>query len=874
MTQNTHVCSHCGEINTPASEICSRCGYSLVDDPIYPAMQSHSNSTVTVISTAASPHIAGVLLPGNLLGSRYRIIELIGEGGYGAVYKAQDERFQAQRLVAIKEISETQLSPRKRAKALQDFRHEANLLVQLKHPNLPNVSDVFEEGGKAYLVMEFIEGKTLEEVQEEEEQPLDESLVMGWASQLCAVLHYLHTRPQPIIFRDMKPGNVMVMADGEVKLIDFGIARIFKEAGKQDTTLLGSRGYAPPEQYGLGQSDARSDIYALGATIYDLLTKKLPIDAISRHANPKLFTPPRRLNPNISSAVEAVILKAMAKDPRKRYQTAAEMQQAIAATGQLTTSSSLPQPTSLPVTPPPVSLGPQKPGSLWQNRRWLILLIGLLILFLALPLLIFRQLSYLGTKPDPIRVWSTPHGELIGLSDGRYTFDTAADRLDASLKVAASKALAQGDKAAAKSLWSRAVRSDTSDAEALIYLEDQRVLDSGSPYITLVVGAVLTGNPSDISSGRNNLQGAYVVQKEYNDGFKLSGGRLVRLLIANAGSKSDNVAQVTEQITQAKTQDTTIIGVMGWSRSAYVEKSIPILTRAQMPMVSSTASADNLSGISPYFFRVAPSNKSQAIAGAKYAEQELHASHVALFVDPKNSYSNSLANDFKQQFVADGNQIVDTENYTVGDKASLPTLLQNALNAKPDLIYFAGYVDDLAVLLVDLPTSLPNLQVLGGDSLYSPNGYPLSARPSFSRVHFTSFAYFEEWNIPGLNKPQFFTEYPNYFNPYGEDHSQNPYGFTLADYGVILSYDAMYALLQGCQNVLIAHNALTSTTLQHGLTQITGTKAIQGVSGQISFGPNGDPIDKAIVVLYVDQDGHIHLLEKNGVQGCFVVGQC
>ena len=378
MTENTQVCSHCGKINPPKSEICSHCGYALVDDPVYPAMQARSNSTVTVSRATRSSHVTGGLLSGNLLESRYRIMEMIGQGGYGAVYKALDERFQAQRIVAIKEMSDAQLSSKKRAKALQDFRQEADLLVQLKHPNLPNVSDVFEEGGKAYLVMEFIEGKTLEEVQEEQEHPLDEGLVMGWASQLCTVFHYLHTRPQPIIFRDMKPGNVMVMADGEVKLIDFGIARIFKAAGKQDTTLLGSRGYAPLEQYGRGQSDARTDIYALGATLYDLLTKETPTDAPSRYANPRLFPPPRVFNPKISSAVETVILKAMATDPRKRYQTAAEMQQAIAATGQLTTSPSLLKPTSSPVTPPPVSSGPQKPAGLWQNRRWLLLLIGLL----------------------------------------------------------------------------------------------------------------------------------------------------------------------------------------------------------------------------------------------------------------------------------------------------------------------------------------------------------------------------------------------------------------------------------------------------------------------------------------------------------------
>ena len=220
---------------------------------------------------------------------------------------------------------------------------------------------------------------------------------------------------------------------------------------------------------------------------------------------------------------------------------------------------------------------------------------------------------------------------------------------------------------------------------------------------------------------------------------------------------------------------------------------------------------------------------------------------------------------------ADGNQIVDTENYTVGDKASLPALLQKALNSNPDLIYFAGYADDLAVLLVDLGTSHPNLQVLGGDALYTTSGYPLSAKSGFSRLRFTAFAYPDEWNILGMNKPQFFAEYASDFNPQGADHSANPYGFTRADYDVILSYDAMYALLQGCQNVLVAQNTLTSTTLQYGLTQISGTKAIQGVSGQISFGSNGDPVNKAVVVLYVDQDGHIHM---HGVLGCFAIGQC
>jgi serine/threonine protein kinase len=207
------------------------------------------------------------------------------------------------------------------------------LLVQLKHPNLPDVSDFFEENGKAYLVMEFIEGKTLEKVQDDAGGPLDEKLVMSWALQLCNVLSYLHTQPQPIVFRDLKPSNVMVTKNGQVKLIDFGIARIFKSTAARDTTTLGSRGYAPLEQYGRGQSDARSDIYALGATLYDLLTKNVPADAPTRRINPLAFEKPRQLNPRISKDTEYIVLKAMAGEPKDRYQSAADIFQAIVANG-------------------------------------------------------------------------------------------------------------------------------------------------------------------------------------------------------------------------------------------------------------------------------------------------------------------------------------------------------------------------------------------------------------------------------------------------------------------------------------------------------------------------------------------------------------
>jgi hypothetical protein len=274
------------------------------------------------------------------------------------------------------------LSSAEKAAALQDFRQEANLLVPLSHPNLPNVSDIFEEAGKAYLVMEFIEGKTLETIQEEANGPLDEHQVLDWALQLCNVLLYLHSQPQQIIFRDMKPSNVMITKNGQVKLIDFGIARIFKSSSTKDTTSLGSRGYAPLEQYGRGQSDPRSDVYALGATLYDLLTFATPPDAVTRQLNPTALIRLRQLNPRVSQVVEEIVLKAMEMDPAKRFQTIEAMYQAIMNTGLIQQSSSMQMPT-IPPAPPSTLVGQVQPPVQAQpakglSRRGLLIGAGLI----------------------------------------------------------------------------------------------------------------------------------------------------------------------------------------------------------------------------------------------------------------------------------------------------------------------------------------------------------------------------------------------------------------------------------------------------------------------------------------------------------------
>lgn len=355
------TCSNCGTRNAATDQFCSNCGYSLAQmAPSQTLVQSLHNAPTIATSGSAQRRITGALQAGQQLGGRYRVVHSVGKGGFGAVYEATDERFQARRVVAIKEMSDAQLSPVERATAIQNFRSEADLLVPLSHPNLPNVSDFFEEGGKAYLVMEFIQGKTLEKIQEDLGGPLDERRALNWTLQLCDVLNYLHTQQPPIVFRDMKPSNVMVTKNDLIKLIDFGIARFFKTTATKDTTSLGSRGYAPLEQYGRGQTDHRSDIYALGATLYTLLTNTAPLDSPVRRINPSLFETPRQLNPRVSPATEQITLKAMAEMPDQRYQSAAEMYQAIMQSGIVGQQTSQPSHPSLPpiaTVPPAVQQG-------------------------------------------------------------------------------------------------------------------------------------------------------------------------------------------------------------------------------------------------------------------------------------------------------------------------------------------------------------------------------------------------------------------------------------------------------------------------------------------------------------------------------------
>ena len=252
---------------------------------------------------------------GSLIDGKYRILQKIGQGGMSVVYLARNER--ANKQWAIKEVRKDGVHDYEVVK--QGLVAEIDMLKRLSHPHLPSIIDVIDGTESFLIVMDYVEGNPLDKAIEATGAQSQDN-VIDWAKQLCDVLGYLHSRQPPIIYRDMKPANVMLKPDGSVVLIDFGTAREYKNTSVADTTCLGTRGYAAPEQFGgMGQTDARTDIYCLGATIYHLVTGHNPC------TYPYEMKPIREWNPQLSTGLESIILKCTQSNPDDRYQSCAEL---------------------------------------------------------------------------------------------------------------------------------------------------------------------------------------------------------------------------------------------------------------------------------------------------------------------------------------------------------------------------------------------------------------------------------------------------------------------------------------------------------------------------------------------------------------------
>jgi ABC-type branched-subunit amino acid transport system substrate-binding protein len=474
---------------------------------------------------------------------------------------------------------------------------------------------------------------------------------------------------------------------------------------------------------------------------------------------------------------------------------------------------------------------------------------------------------------DPIQV---TNNEYIGISVGRTIFDT--DQVDSSFKTEAAQAYQSQDYNRARAYWELAIREDETDAEAAIYKEDQLVLDSNRPYITIVVLVSLSGGDhAAILTGRDILQGAYVAQAEYNGDLstrtslpshdnsnrRLPNGSLLRLIIANVGTPSSTDTQVAQRIVQVWDADKTIIGVTGQftSENTIVQE----LNAAKIPMLSSTQLTGTLVGI-PYLLSVAPSPEQEGSVAADYACSITH-DRIAIFYGSADLSSNQLEQAFSYEFASCGDS-VESFWYTLEDKRTLEQRFNEAWSANHNLklIYLPDVSpDDAIALLFFVRSKGSQAQVLGSNAFYQ---FVHATEPgkSFAGLLYTAFAFHDEWsgNLP--QKPWLLKDYPAIFNAQ-KQHQHSLYGTQIPNADVILSYDAT-DMLVGASREFLENEQSNITHHFDALWKKLKAGGFQGVSGCLAFDSDGQPLNKAVAVLQVQTDGTNHMVDQQGRYKC------
>ncbi|HZS78956.1 MAG TPA: ABC transporter substrate-binding protein [Ktedonobacteraceae bacterium] len=828
---------------------------------------------------------------------RYRLVEQLvlpeNQRGQGTAWLASDIQSSQSRVV-IREIPLAEESPANRSQRLRAIAFRLSELS--RYPGFPKVVDVFSEQENNFIVMRHIEGESLATLLRREGGALPERMVANFGRQLAEMLTILSQQQPPIVHGGISPETIIVSQDRtRVSLI-----HIPPFPPQEVPNSTAPSGYRAPEQV-RGNTEPASDQYAVAATLHYAVTGYDPNERMA------FFHPPaRRLNPAVSPQMEAILSRALRLSIPQRYARPSDMHKDFVALQ----AALGPEPPRVPTTNP-LAIDPIQIRKRSRNRS--LLDVGI---FAGLGLIILLAFVVFYVRPFPSSSVAQPTPNLtataavlqlaynkelaleaqtyqksgIGMSDGRYVFDMYGGRNDINDKKQAALAIQRGDLSSAVEFYRRATAEDPTDGEAQIYNEDLHLLQSGAPYVTIVLGLPIDSSDVDLNRDRSNMEAAFLLQQKVNGSNMLPQGLKLRILIDSSGANTGDVATVAQfianRVTKAGNLD-HIIAVVGWPYSRETINARDIIASAHVPLISQTASSVKLTGTSPYFFRVNPADDQQGKTLGDLAVKQLQAKSILVLRDPTDSYSDSLADAFIADAKANNATIFNNpadyfseSNTTVAQYAKV---VSDAIADKADLIFIAGFDNDairLAVAIGDAyranPASdyLKKLRVLGGDGLDTPlvlgqgNGPDalLAAQhpQDMQRLIFSAFGDSHEWSflkIPQSRQPSFFADWTNTYQSSTVTAPASPPGND-----AILTYDAVGVAIYAAS---LVHGLPTSQQVRDMLAALGTGKipAYQGVSGQIHFGSDGNPVDKAFVVLQVvDVNGtsQIQLLQVVG----------
>ncbi|OGO34615.1 MAG: hypothetical protein A2W35_06400 [Chloroflexi bacterium RBG_16_57_11] len=725
---------------------------------------------------------------GEVLSHRYRIQKLLGQGGFGAVYRAWD--MQLNLPCAVKQNRE---SIRHQA---QQFNREADILSKLRNPHLPKVTDYFTLHGQGqYLVMEYIEGEDLEAKLEKAHNPLPEARVLAWADQILDAIDYLHTQEPPIIHCDIKPSNIRITPQGLAVLVDFGLAKIYDPTDKNIERLRAvTTGYSPIEQYSSGSTDARTDIYALGATLYTLLTGQVIHESVLRHIEDPV-RPPNQLNPALSDAVSLAIQRAIAIDPRQRWRNAAEFKAAL-------------HNQALPVTQPREEFNDSQVESLPtvssddQNFPSDFVLPGAklqttpsgstrsLVLMTIVAILVFCFVAAI------VGLYILdPFDWLSGFSSGREAVTSAA----IAMQTAAAPPVSGG----------------ALDGTA----HDTPVASSGleSEHFRIGVLAPLSGAVPFY--GLSAKEGADLAVKEWNAKGGLLGKKIEMVILDSRCEAGSSVEAANHLVFQERVQ--YIIGEVCSRASIPVSD---IADRNQVVMISPVSTnravtVDETGQTKPFVFRIPYIDAFQGRVMAKFAiSQGLRKAFI--FSVANNEYSADLGRSFEEVFTSMGGKIVGKETYPAS-MSDFSALLNKVKSSQADVLFLPDFYP--AINLIGRQAKAMGLPavLMGGDGWDSTKLDLEAVEGSYFTNHFD----------PEDTRPVLV----NWMRKYG------------AEYNVKMP-DAVAALTYDATNLLLAAIEKAGKDDPVTVAQALAGMNWEGVSGTFHFDDQHNPVKSAPIL--------------------------